>query len=285
MSKVIEKPQLSFSEALKEARGKLFQFTGRSRRSEFWWCALALLIANFVLNLIPFIGALIGLVLSLLFIPLIVRRLHDSGHSGWWLAAYIIVSIIYMCLIGTAIFSVATGASADSSELLKDMISSFSNPLVLILGLVNFIIGIIILVFLLQDSKFAPNKYGESPKYVTVDDQAEGAKAEQSDFDKGMDKVGDAIDNFAEAAQEKAEDLAGKAKETASDLVDKAKDAAENVADKAKDLTEKAKDAAENVADKAKDAAENVADKAKDVAENVVDKAQDLTEKAKDVID
>lgn len=285
MSKVIEKTQFSFSEALKEAQGKLLQFKGRSRRSEFWWCALALLIANFVLNLIPIIGALIGFVLSLLIIPLIVRRLHDSGHSGWWLAASIIVSIIYTCMIGSALFSAATGASADSMEIMKNMVSSFSNPLVLILGLVNFILGIIILVFLLQDSKFAPNKYGESPKYITVDDQAEGAKAEQSDFDKGMDKVGDAIDNFAEAAQEKAEDLAGKAKETASDLVDKAKDAAENVADKAKDLTEKAKDAAENVADKAKDAAENVADKAKDVAENVVDKAQDLTEKAKDVID
>ena len=98
-------------------------------------------------------------------------------------------------------------------------------------------------MFLLQDSKFGPNKYGESPKYVTVDDQAAGAKAEQSDFDKGIEKVGDTIDNIAEAAQDKAEDLAGKAKESASDLVDKAKDAAENVADKAKDLTEKAKDA------------------------------------------
>jgi gas vesicle protein len=141
-------------------------------------------------------------------------------------------------------------------EIVKNMISSLSNPLVLILGLVNFILGIIILVFLLQDSKFTPNKYGESPKYVTVDDKAEGAKAEQSDFDKGMDKVGDAIDNFADAAQEKAEDLAEKAKDTASDLVDKAKDAAENVADKAKD-----------------------------VAENVADKAKDLTEKAKDAID
>ena len=46
MSKVIEKPQLSFTEALREARGKLLQFNGRSRRSEFWWCALALLIAE-----------------------------------------------------------------------------------------------------------------------------------------------------------------------------------------------------------------------------------------------
>lgn len=256
MSKVIEKPQLSFSEALREARGKLLQFNGRSRRSEFWWCALALLIANFILNLIPFIGGLVALVLSLLMIPLAFRRLHDSGHSGWWLGAYMIIGFIYMCLLGSAIFSVVTGDASDTTELLQSVISSFGNPLVLITGFVNFILGIIILVFLLQDSKFGPNKYGESPKYVTVDDQAAGAKAEQSDFDKGIEKVGDTIDNIAEAAQDKAEDLAGKAKESASDLVDKAKDAAENVADKAKDITD-----------------------------DVVDKAKDLTEKAKDAID
>ena len=285
MSKVIEKPQLSFTEALREARGKLLQFNGRSRRSEFWWCALALLIANFILNLIPFIGGLVALVLSLLMIPLAFRRLHDSGHSGWWLGAYMIISFIYMCLLGSAIFSVVTGDASDTTELLQSVISSFGNPLVLITGFVNFILGIIILVFLLQDSKFGPNKYGESPKYVTVDDQAAGAKAEQSDFDKGIEKVGDTIDNIAEAAQDKAEDLAGKAKDSANDLVDKAKDVAEKAKDSAGDFVEKAKDSAENLVDKAKDAAENVADKAKDAAENVADKAKDLTEKAKDAID
>ena len=185
-----------------------------------------------------------------------------------------IISFIYMCLLGSAIFSVVTGDASDTTELLQSVISSFSNPLVLITGFVNFILGIIILVFLLQDSKFGPNKYGESPKYVTVDDQAAGAKAEQSDFDKGIEKVGDTIDNIAEAAQDKAEDLAGKAKESASDLVDKAKDVAE-----------KAKDSAGDFVDKAKDSAENLVDKAKDVAENVADKAKDLTEKAKDAID
>ncbi len=274
MSKVIEKPQLSFSEALREARGKLLQFNGRSRRSEFWWCALALLIANFILNLIPFIGGLVALVLSLLMIPLAFRRLHDSGHSGWWLGTSMIIGFIYTCLLGSAIFSVVTGDASDTTELLQSVISSFGNPLVLIIGFVNFILGIIILVFLLQDSKFGPNKYGESPKYVTVDDQAAGAKAEQSDFDKGIEKVGDTIDNIAEAAQDKAEDLAGKAKESASDLVDKAKDVAE-----------KAKDSAGDFVDKAKDSAENLVDKAKDAAENVADKAKDLTEKAKDAID
>lgn len=39
-------PQLSIGEALKAACNKIFQFNGRSRRSEFWWTALVVLIIN-----------------------------------------------------------------------------------------------------------------------------------------------------------------------------------------------------------------------------------------------
>lgn len=37
MSQIIASPQLGFSEALNASTSKIFQFTGRSRRSEFWW--------------------------------------------------------------------------------------------------------------------------------------------------------------------------------------------------------------------------------------------------------
>ena len=37
-------PQLSIGEALKAACNKIFQFNGRSRRSEFWWTALVVII-------------------------------------------------------------------------------------------------------------------------------------------------------------------------------------------------------------------------------------------------
>ena len=164
------KPQLTFKEALAEARGKLTQFNGRSRRSEYWWCALVVFIANYVLNIIPLIGSIAALVLSLLMIPLTFRRLHDGGHSGWWCGASMIVGGIYSAILMGSLFSkfigMSDGAEMEFSDIMSNLAEVFTNPLAVIFGLASLVLSIILLVFLLQDSKMEPNKYGESPKYV-----------------------------------------------------------------------------------------------------------------------
>ena len=153
-----------------EARGKLTQFNGRSRRSEYWWCALVVFIANYVLNIIPLIGSIAALVLSLLMIPLTFRRLHDGGHSGWWCVASMIVGVIYSAILMGSLFSkfigMNDGAEMEFSDIMSNLAEVFTNPLALIFGLASLVLSIILLVFLLQDSKMEPNKYGESPKYV-----------------------------------------------------------------------------------------------------------------------
>lgn len=74
-------------------------FNGRARRSEYWWFVLLLMVTGFVIGLLEGMLGLAGGVvgpyglLSLLFylailVPSIavgVRRLHDTGRSGWWL--------------------------------------------------------------------------------------------------------------------------------------------------------------------------------------------------------
>ena len=66
-------------------------FSGRARRKEYWIYILVFGIIAFPLGLIDaLIGTypLIGLLFSLaFFIPtlaVMVRRLHDTGRSGWW---------------------------------------------------------------------------------------------------------------------------------------------------------------------------------------------------------
>lgn len=71
-------PQLSFSEAFNNVTSKIFQFTGRSRRSEYWWTMALVYLLNIILT--PFLGVF----LSIATIPLTFRRLHDTGRSGWW---------------------------------------------------------------------------------------------------------------------------------------------------------------------------------------------------------
>ena len=91
-------PQRSIGEALKAACNKIFQFNGRSRRSEFWWTALVVIIICAITH------DTISWLMNLLMIPITFRRLHDTGRSGWWWGAGIMtllqISVAYFCSIG-----------------------------------------------------------------------------------------------------------------------------------------------------------------------------------------
>jgi uncharacterized membrane protein YhaH (DUF805 family) len=66
-------------------------FDGRARRTEYWMFALFNLIVALVLSLIDrvtghqILGTLYLLAVLLPSIGVGIRRLHDTGRSGWWL--------------------------------------------------------------------------------------------------------------------------------------------------------------------------------------------------------
>ncbi|MEV6330584.1 DUF805 domain-containing protein [Streptomyces sp. NPDC051909] len=74
-----------------EVLKKYATFSGRARRKEFWMFYLFNFIAITVLSIIDAaldIRILSGLYLLAIIIPYLavaVRRLHDTGRSGWWL--------------------------------------------------------------------------------------------------------------------------------------------------------------------------------------------------------
>ena len=74
-------PQVEFAVAAQNAFKKFFQFNGRIRRSEYWWGFLTLFIAAFVISLVPFVGPLVALVLSIAGISMQFRRLHDTEEA------------------------------------------------------------------------------------------------------------------------------------------------------------------------------------------------------------
>jgi uncharacterized membrane protein YhaH (DUF805 family) len=94
------------------------EFSGRSRRKEYW---LFLLVAIFLYVVAATIDTLFGLmfvegfggltilVWLALFIPSIavgVRRLHDTDRSGWWMLLSFVpllglVTLVFMLLDGT----------------------------------------------------------------------------------------------------------------------------------------------------------------------------------------
>lgn len=87
-------------------------FTGRARRSEYWYFVLF----NFIVSIL--IGLSLGVIAGLLNVPALVylaylwslavfipslavsvRRLHDIGRSGWWLLLSLIPLIGAIILI------------------------------------------------------------------------------------------------------------------------------------------------------------------------------------------
>ena len=169
MRELREKPQLTIEEAIREALNKLTKFSGRSRRSEYWWCALAVFILNIVLGFIPLIGSIGSLFLALAMIPLTFRRLHDTGRSGWWWGVEAIFGICFTGgLIAYLVSVVLAGdiPTDDDMKLLKFLFMTFVNPYIIAGLLFMLVYRIVMLVFLCQDSQPEINKYGESPKYT-----------------------------------------------------------------------------------------------------------------------
>jgi uncharacterized membrane protein YhaH (DUF805 family) len=148
------------------------EFSGRSRRMEFWmfalfqiilWCVF-LVVAVAVLGSALMAGgrgsvggimaaggsamilfALALIVALALFIPglaVAVRRLHDTERSGWWVGGYLILVVV--------------------SNVVRS--STGSGGLSTILSLVVLVYAITLIVFYCLDGTKGPNKYGPDPK-------------------------------------------------------------------------------------------------------------------------
>jgi len=89
-------------------------FAGRARRKEYWMYTLIYVLIAVVLGFLDamlggagLLGTLLAIALFLPSLAVTVRRLHDSGRSGWWvLIAFVpivgvIVLLVFMCLAGT----------------------------------------------------------------------------------------------------------------------------------------------------------------------------------------
>ena len=135
-------------------------FHGRASRSEFWMffgvCYMAQLVFSIVMNVSQGVSvdavnpiSLIYLVyLMVIFIPSLavgVRRLHDIGKSGWYLAGALILAVILAFAIGLAI------------AFKSNVVAIVSMPLFMILLLVFYIVPML-------KGQPGENKWGPNPK-------------------------------------------------------------------------------------------------------------------------
>lgn len=169
-SNYVATPKLGFGEAVKKVLSNIINFNGRARRSEFWWYMLAVYIANFILSIalgaIPLVQNIVSIIISLSAVSVTVRRVQDSGKNPVWVYIEFVSGIfltIYMFTSG--FFEMMNTVNPNPNDIIRFV----SNPLFWLPATVSTITGIVIFVFCLFDSQVGPNKYGDSPKYVSED--------------------------------------------------------------------------------------------------------------------
>ena len=112
-----------------EVLKKYAVFSGRARRKEYWMFFLFNIIIAIVLGILEGIFGLSGILTTLYFLAVLIpgiavsiRRLHDSGRSGWWL----------------------------------------------LIGFIPVVGAVVLLIFMVLDSKPGENQYGANPKTETA---------------------------------------------------------------------------------------------------------------------
>ena len=148
---------MGFGEAVRACLQKYVDFSGRARRSEYWWFVLFAILLGIVTAILDRIVApgmaakgtgpvsmLGSLALLLPSLGVSVRRLHDIDRTGWWILGFYAAVIL---LVFVALGAMFTGHPAASLLVLLAM-----------LGLCIWLI-----VWFATKGTAGPNRFGPDP--------------------------------------------------------------------------------------------------------------------------
>jgi uncharacterized membrane protein YhaH (DUF805 family) len=187
-----QRPMPSLIEATKTCLLKKYAtFSGRARRSEYWWFMLAQYILSFILTIFFYtfvaiqlftaikadgdiskfspvsfllknpafwLSIIVSIALIIPQLAVTVRRFHDIGRSGWFPLLLLIGFPLLFCgIVATIIFV------GDKLLLLY---------LTIALLLIYFALCILLLIWLVKDGQKEANKWGPSPKYYIPEQES-----------------------------------------------------------------------------------------------------------------
>jgi uncharacterized membrane protein YhaH (DUF805 family) len=168
-------PQLGFVEAVKLASSRILDFKGRSRRSEFWWWILIVLVANWTLTSFVsdlLISSIIATIVMFFGLAVTARRLQDADKSAWWVYISYALGIISNIYTATSpaiknLMEDATNGSFDPDNVIKVWGHNAGELLFLSgVSILFAIFALIVFIMCLKDSEPQTTEHGDSPKYV-----------------------------------------------------------------------------------------------------------------------
>jgi uncharacterized membrane protein YhaH (DUF805 family) len=147
-------------------QGLFLQANGRIGQKDFWIGFAILFVAGIVLNLIPVIGMIAGILLIYPWVCVYSKRLHDMGKTGWLAAVPFGVFFVAMVLTviagGAAMFGAASGSTVGAGGAMAA------------LGMMGLVMMIAFLVWIgftlwlgLTKGEAGTNQYGAPPVSMT----------------------------------------------------------------------------------------------------------------------
>lgn len=167
---------MGFAQSVKTCLSKYMVFSGRARRSEYWWFVLFVFLVSVGLAILD--AALFGTnpetgqgsnLLSSVFqlailLPMLAagwRRLHDTGRPGWYLLAPVAFSIATMItlLTGVAVFSVVESGS-ENTEALRGPAALIGGTGLIAMYAIQLGLSALMIWWLSRPSQEGANAYG-----------------------------------------------------------------------------------------------------------------------------
>lgn len=154
---------MDFGEAIRVCFSKYAVFGGRARRSEYWFFVLFAALVRFGAGILDAgimatsqwrgVNVFTTVVALALFLPQLaaqVRRLHDTGRSGFWILGffgYVVAALI----VFFSLFGLHPGSGGTSGGVL------------VVLILIGAAYGIGLLVMMILPGTHGENRYGPDP--------------------------------------------------------------------------------------------------------------------------
>ena len=163
---------MGFGEAISSVFGKYATFSGRARRSEYWYFYLFTVLVGIPAGIIDAViqasaggtlgqvgpaRAIVQLALLLPSLAVTVRRLHDTNHSGWVIGGF------FLFIVAAALVFVGALGAAGANGGTPDF-SGTMGILAIVLGLGVIGYGIWMFVLMVSNGNAGANRYGPDPK-------------------------------------------------------------------------------------------------------------------------
>jgi uncharacterized membrane protein YhaH (DUF805 family) len=173
---------MGFGEAIRTCFRKYVTFSGRARRSEYWYFYLFTILAGMVASMLdavvggamgatdsfrntsgPF-AALLNLAVLLPSIAVTVRRLHDTNHSGWLFGGFILYCVVAIAgAVGAGVAGAFGGPGGSGQANMPALMGAIA------LALIGVAYAIYIFVLMVWNGNAGANKYGDDPKGPNVE--------------------------------------------------------------------------------------------------------------------